>query len=164
MKKHKTGKMRRTALLGLAAAVLWSGAALAQYKCVVGGKTVYADEPCATNAKHVGALEDRVDSRAQADAELLRRKEAMQRGRIDRQENAEFQGQQRAAQRYVANEQQAAADAERARRQRCAQLERDMKLNQRGVARYQDFGWQRSLTNEEQELKRNQEAHSRECR
>lgn len=150
--------------VALAAGALWSGAALAQYKCVVGGKTVYADEPCAANARHVGALEDRVDSRAQAEAEVLRRKEALQRGRIEGRENAEFQGQQRAAQRYVAGEQQAAADAEDARRRRCAQLERDMKWNQRGVARYQDFGWQRSLTQQEQELKRNQEAHSRECR
>lgn len=150
--------------VGLAVAVLWSGAVQAQYKCVVGGKTVYADEPCAANARHVGALEDRVDSRAQAEAEMLRRKEAMQRGRIERRENAEFQSQQQAAERYVAAEQQQAAAAERARKQRCAQLEHDMKWNQRGVARYQDFGWQRSLTQQEQELKRNQEAHSRECR
>jgi hypothetical protein len=160
MKKHKTGKMRRTALLGLAAAVLWSGAALAQYKCVVGGKTVYADEPCATNAKHVGALEDRVDSRAQADAELLRRKEAMQRNRIEGGELRQEITNQRAAQQYMAAEEQAA----RAKRQRCAALERDMKGNQRDAAFYQDLSMQRSLTRQEQELKRNQEMYWRECR
>lgn len=138
--------------------------AFAQYKCTINGKVVYADEPCAPNARHVGALEDRVDAKARAEAEVIRRKEAMQRGGIERRENAEFQGQQRAAARHIEAEQQQAASAERARRARCDQLSRDLKWNERSVARYQDFGWQRALTQQEQEAKRNREAYDRECR
>lgn len=49
---QKTGKMHLAALVGLAVSVLWSGSALAQYKCVVGGRTVVQPEPCADPANY----------------------------------------------------------------------------------------------------------------
>lgn len=54
--------------------LLFSTATAAQYRCIVGGQKVYSDQPCARNAQHVGALEDKVSAdraaaaRRQADA------------------------------------------------------------------------------------------------
>jgi len=138
--------------------------AFAQYKCTINGKTQYSDQPCAANARYVGALEDSVSERARIDAELLRRKDKVQRNNIDRRDDQAFQSQQRALEQQVAAEQAHQAAAERDRARRCSNLSNEMKWNQRGVARYQDFGWQRSLTQEEQDLKRNREAYERECR
>lgn len=138
--------------------------ALAQYKCTINGKTVYADAPCARDAKPVGELQDRVS----ADQQIQRLKqslaESQQRNAIESGQNAGVQARERATERFVANEQAQARANEAARRQRCANLEYDIKENQRGVARYQDFGWQRSLTQRENELKANREAYDRECR
>ncbi len=139
-------------------------AALAQYKCVVGGKTIYADAPCARDAKPVGELQDSVSKDQQIQRLKQSLKEEQQRGAIERQQGAEVQARERATERFVANEQAQARAADAARRQRCANLEYDIKENQRGVARYQDFGWQRSLTQRENELKANREAYERECR
>lgn len=47
----------------------------AQYKCTINGKSVYSDQPCARDARHVGVAHDRVpeqrveEARRRADAE-----------------------------------------------------------------------------------------------
>lgn len=147
----------KAVILLLALAI--SGAAQAQYKCAVNGKATYSDVPCAANARYVGALEDSVSARAKADAELLRRKEAVQRNQIDRQQDSD----QRQAQRFV-NQQAAAEDsASRAKAARCADHKRDQANNQRAQARYQDWGWQQSLNNRQQEAKSINDNIFREC-
>lgn len=82
--------------LMLSLAAIWPAVAQAQYKCVVGGKTVYADAPCAPNAKHVGALEDRLTDDQQIQRLEQSIKERRERNRIDGRQNAEFDAQQRA--------------------------------------------------------------------
>lgn len=138
--------------------------ALAQYKCTINGKTVYADAPCARDAKPVGALQDSVSK----DQEIQRLRQSLsekrQRDALEGRQDAAIEARDRNTDRFVANEQAMARDAAAARQRRCARLESDIKENQRGVARYQDFGWQRSLTQRENELKANREAYDRECR
>jgi len=144
--------------------ICWCGISVAQYKCTVKGKAVYSDAPCAVDARYVGALEDSVSDRAQADAAALQRKQAAQRSAIDRRDAEQTERNQRTANNQFAAEQAHAANAERNRNSRCSSLQYDINANQRGVARYQDFGWQRSLTQQENELKRNREAFDRDCR
>jgi hypothetical protein len=139
-------------------------ASSAQYKCTINGKTVYADAPCARDAKPVGELQDSVSKDQQIQRLKQSLKEEQHLGAIERQHGAEVQARERTADRFVANEQAQARAADAAKRQRCANLEYDIKENQRGVARYQDFGWQRSLTQRENELKANRESYDRECR
>ncbi len=142
----------------------WYGLAAAQYKCTVNGKATYSDTPCAVDARYVGALEDSVSDRSKNDAESLRRRQAAQRGAIERRDAAQAERYQQAINNQLAAEQAHAANAERNRNNRCSSLQYDINANQRGVARYQDFGWQRSLTQQENELKRNREAFDRDCR
>lgn len=146
------------------AAALWSPFACAQYKCVVNGKTVYADAPCAANAKHVGELQDRLTEEQQVQRLQQSIKERKERNRIEGQQDAAFESQQRSMQRQASAEQSQARADESIKHRRCAGLQRDMDYNKQGVARYQDFGWQRSLTEQENQLKRNREAYDRECR
>jgi len=145
-------------------AALISLPAWAQYKCVVNGKTIYADAPCAPNAKHVGELQDQLSEEQQVQRLQQSIKERKERNRIEGQQNAQFEAQQRSqfAQANSEASQTLANDAAKARR--CGSLQRDMDYNKQGVARYQDFGWQRSLTEQESQLKRNREAYDRECR
>lgn len=140
-------------------AVFVSAPALAQYKCTVNGKTTYSDAPCAANARYVGALEDNVSARARADAELLRRKEAIERGQIDRQQNNDLRQTQRALTQQAAAEDAAA----RAKSARCADHQRDLASNKRAQARYQDWGWQNSLNNRQQEAKAINDNMFRDC-
>lgn len=156
--------MKPRLFLALTAAMLAPLPAAAQYKCLINGKTVYADAPCAHNARPVGELQDSVSKDQQIQRLQQSLKEAKQRNALERQQGAEVQARERSIERFSANEQSQARAAESARRQRCANLEYDIKENQRGVARYQDFGWQRSLTQRENELKANREAYDRECR
>lgn len=143
------------ALLALAI----SGSAMAQYKCVINGKATYSDLPCAADARYVGALEDSVSARARADAELLRRKQAMEHKQLDRQQNNDLRQTQRAL------TQQAAAEdsADRAKSARCAEHQRDMAVNQRAQARYRDWGWQNSLNTRQQEAKAINDNMFRDC-
>ena len=140
-------------------AVAFSAPALAQYKCMVNGKSTYSDVPCAANAKYVGALEDNVTERARVDAELLRRKQAVQRNYIDRRQNNDLRQTQEAL------TQQAAAEdaAGRAKADRCADHRRDMASNKRAQARYQDWGMQQSLNNRQQEAKAINDNMFRDC-
>jgi hypothetical protein len=133
--------------------------ATAQFKCTISGKIQYSDQPCAANSRYVGALEDNVSERARIEAEVLRRHQKVQRNDIERREDENFRAQQRAIERQAAAE----ASAEQARRSRCSNLENDMKQNQRSVARYQEFGWKSSLSQQENELKHNRETYDREC-
>lgn len=142
----------------------WSPIVLAQYKCVVNGKTVYADAPCAPDAKHVGELQDQVSKQAEIDRLRQSLSEKQQRNRIEAREDAAYSAQQRAMQQQVAAEAAQARADDSAKRRRCANLQSDIDYNRQGVARYQDFGWQRQLTEQEQQLKRNREAYDRECR
>lgn len=142
----------------------WSPTAMAQYKCVVNGKTVYADAPCAANAKHVGELQDQVSKQAEIDRLRQSLSERQQRNRIEARDEAVYNAQQRALLQQVANEAAQARADDSAKRRRCANLQSDIDYNRQGVARYQDFGWQRQLTEQEQQLKRNREAYDRECR
>lgn len=143
---------------------LWANAVQAQYKCVVNGKAVYADAPCAANAKHVGELQDQLSNEQQVQRLRQSIKERKERNLIEGQQDAAFDSQQRAIQRQVSSEQVQARADESAKRSRCSSLQRDMDYNRQGVARYQDFGWQRQLTEQENQMKRNREAYDRECR
>lgn len=142
----------------------FSTAAHAQYKCTVGGKSIYSDQPCARDAQHVGQPHDRVTKDQQIQRLEQSIKERKERNRIERREAIEDAAREEADQ---AHRQQAARNAQIAaadKKRRCEQLQRDLKWNERSVARYQDFGWQRSLTQQEIEAKRNREAMDRECR
>lgn len=136
----------------------------AQYKCAANGKTTYSDTPCATGGGYVGKMEDSIDHQARREAEQLRRKEARQKEALERRENAQFEANQRAISNQLSMEQAHARASEHRRQERCADLRRNIDRNQRGIARYQDFGWQRSLTQQENELKRHREDFDRECR
>lgn len=139
-------------------------AAQAQYKCVINGKTVYADAPCARDAKPVGELQDSVSK----DQEIQRLKQSLkeqrQRNAIDGRQEADHQALQRATDAQIANEAAQARAAESARKTRCAGLERDIQRNQRTIALGQDVGWQRTITQNENELKQRRDAYDRECR
>ena len=143
----------------IAAAIVFSVPAMAQYKCTINGKTTYSDAPCASNARYVGALEDSVSQSARQDAEQLRRKQAVERAQIDRdQDLAMRQGQQTLARQAAAEDAQA-----RAKATRCAQHRQDMANNKRAQARYQDWGWQQSLNNRQQEAKSINDNMFRDC-
>lgn len=140
-------------------ALLAATTAHAQYKCVVNGKATYSDVPCAANARYVGAMEDSVSDRARTDAELLRRKEAVQRNYIDRQQNSDFHQNQRAL-----TQQAAAADsAARASATRCANQRQNLARNQRSQDFYRDLGMQHSLNNRQQEAKAINDNIFRDC-
>ena len=111
------------------------------YKCLLDGKTVFADSPCAPDARPVGGAQDQVDPQARQDAEALRRKEAAQREVIESREAGEEARQRQAAKQYLAEE--AVVDQEA--RRRCAQARQDQARAQRDKAYYQDLGWQQSL-------------------
>jgi len=150
--------------LWLLLAALAASPALAQYKCVINGKAVYADAPCARDAKPVGALQDNVSQEQEIQRLRQSLSEKKQRDALEGRQGSEMQARERSVERFTANEQAQAQAAAAAKQRRCANLEYDIKDNQRGVARYQDFGWQRSLTQRENELKANREAYDRDCR
>lgn len=146
------------------AALLFSTAAQAQYKCTVNGKTAYSDVPCAANARYVGALEDNVSSQSRADAEAFRRRQAAQRRAIERSEAIQADRNQRAVNNQLAAEAAQARANEAARQRNCANLESAMRQNQRRIAVGQDIGWQRTISQNEAELKQNREAYEHNCR
>ena len=137
-----------------------SATASAQYKCTVNGKTTYSDAPCAgSQGAYVGKMQDSVSERARMDAELLRRKDAMQRNAIERREAAQFRRDQELLGQMHADDQASKSAAARQQQRNCANLKRDMTWNKEDIARYQDFGWQRQLTQREIQLKQNREAY-----
>ncbi len=141
-----------------------AGGVQAQYKCVINGKTVYADAPCAHDAKSVRALQDTLNEEQQIDRLNQSIKERRQRNAIEGGHAADYQAQQRAVNKQVATEAAQAQASEAARKRRCANLEYDMRQNQRNVALGQDVGWQRTITQNENELKANRDAYERGCR
>ncbi len=149
--------MKRLAI-GLVLAVLATGS-MAQYRCEVNGKTTYSDAPCAANARYVGALQDNVSQRAHDDAVQLRRNQARERARLDRdQDMAMRQGQQALQRQTMAEDAQT-----RAKASRCAEHRRSLARNQRDQAFYQDLGMQQSLTNRQQEARAINDSIFREC-
>ena len=103
-------------LLTLALALaLFPMAAQAQYKCTINGKTVYADAPCARDARPVGELQDSVSK----DQEIQRLKQSLkeqrQRNAIDGRQAADQAALQRATDAQIANEAAQARVAESAR-------------------------------------------------
>lgn len=130
------------------------------YRCTVNGQSIYSDVPCATNAQRADALQDRPTEQQQRDRVQQTLKERQQRNRIEARENQEYAARDRALARQLSVEASAAAE----QRRRCAVLQNEIQSNQRSVARYQDFGWQNSLNQQESELKRNRENYERNCR
>lgn len=132
--------MKKLVIVGVMVG-LFSGGAQAQYKCTINGKTVYADVPCAVNAKPVGALEDRVSRQQQLDRQAVIRSERGQLGSIEADVAAEKRDRGRVAD-ALASRDRAEASIKAAR---CASAQRDLQSSQRAVAVYKDVGWQNSL-------------------
>lgn len=142
------------------ALVFVSTAAQAQYRCTINGQRVYSDQPCAVNAEHVGKMQDRLtdDQRRQRAQQSAKE---MREGRIvDAKRNAEYAERDAKWQQKMAAE----AAADRDRKERCADLQRQLTNDRRAVALYQDAGFQKSLTEREAERRANQERYDRECR
>lgn len=144
--------------------IAFSPLAAAQYKCVVGGKSVYSDAPCAANAKPVGALEDRVSQRQVQDRAALSAKERSERRSIEARQDAEFRAGQYAVGAAMASEQSQQRQAAQAKADRCAGAQREMQDNQRAQARYKDWQWQHSLSQREQEARGIRETMRQDCR
>lgn len=134
------------------------------YKCTIKGQVVYADAPCAVNAKNVGALEDRVSSEQQLERLQQSTKERRQRNAIEAREEADYQAQRQVLAARAAQEAAQAATAERAKANRCSDAQREMRYNQQAQARYRDFGWQNSLSQRENEAKGLRETIDKDCR
>lgn len=145
----------------LTVVLLFSAAtAQAQYRCTINGQRVYSDQPCAVNAEHVGKMQDRVTDDQSRQRARLSAKE-MREGRIvDAKRNAEYAERDARWQQKMAAE----AAADRDRKERCADLQRQLTSDRRAVALYQDAGFQKSLTEREAERRANQERYDRECR
>lgn len=120
----------------------------AQYKCVINGKTVYADAPCAADAKHVGALEDRVSRESQLDRERINNKESRHLGSIETDNLQERRIQERDARNAMARDRAEAS----IKASRCASAQRDLQSAQRASAVYRDLGMQHSLNQRRGEL------------
>lgn len=115
--------------------------AQAQYKCSINGKTVYADAPCAPDAKAVGALEDHVSRDAQRDRERVLRREQRQLGGIQAEQEADRRQHARQVEAVVAADQANAS----IKSSRCASARRELQTAQRATAVYRDVGWQNSM-------------------
>lgn len=151
--------------LFIAACLLAATNATAQaYKCVINGKAVYADAPCAANARNVGALEDQLSQERQVQRLQQSIKERRQRNSIESSQEADFQARQRVMVSQANAEAAQAASANRAKASRCTDQQRDLRYNQQAQARYRDFGWQNSLSQREQDAKALREGIDRDCR
>lgn len=133
--------------------------AQAQYKCLENGKTVYADQPCSRNAQSVRQLQDNLTAEQQIERLELSIKQRQERNSLEaveadeRAAAADRKAFEAKRQRKVASDQ----------RRKCNELQAKIEDNQRSIARYQDFGWQRSLTHQETQLKQNRERYEDEC-
>ena len=136
----------------------------AQYKCIANGRPVYADMPCGSDARPVGALEDRVAKDAEIERLRQSLSERQQRERIETREDNEYRERQRLLQYNIAAEAAQARSEQNLRQQRCADLKHEMDRNRQAVARYQDFGRQHQLAEQERQLRRNQETYDHDCR
>lgn len=136
----------------------------AQYKCTSKGQAVYSDAPCAPDAKHVGALEDRVTDQQRVDRMRQTNRARSERNAIEAREASE-EAERAAIQQERADRAAARAEAERRDRgRRCDQARRDLRYAEQAKARYQDFGMQNSLRQREQEIKGLREAIEKDCR
>lgn len=153
--------MLRFLILGALAVSL---PAYAQYKCTIKGQTVYSDQPCAVDAKHVGSPLDKVPEDQLRQRLQQSIKERQWRNDIEAREAVEDAERER--EKQVKQAQAAArADADRRdRTRRCDQMRRDLRNNDQARARYQDFGWQNSLRQRETEARGLRESIERDCR
>lgn len=124
-----------------AAMVLAAPLAVAQYKCQVNGKTIYADAPCAPNAKHVGALEDRLTEEQKMERRQVTSRERNQLGEIKTDTEVDRRQHSRMAEQVAAQDRMVAG----IKASRCASAQRDLQSAKRSVAIFQDVGMQRSL-------------------
>lgn len=138
MQKHVGGFTRLA--IGLAMVVA-APLAAAQYKCQVNGKTVYADAPCAPNAKHVGALEDRLTEEQKMERRQVTNRERNQLGEIKADAEADRRQHSRMADQVASQDRMAAS----IKASRCSSAQRDLQSAKRSVAIFQDVGMQSSL-------------------
>jgi hypothetical protein len=78
----QTSKKVLAVLVGWA---LFSGAWAGTYKCVVGGKNVYSDLPCAGNSARVDASTDSVSRQQRSEAERINHGNRSQLSDLERQ-------------------------------------------------------------------------------
>ena len=136
-------------------ALLFSVAANAQYKCVVNGKSVYADQPCAINAQSVAAPQDRVTTSQRMQAEEVRRREAAMKRSIEIDAAVDQRSQRVAAARHNAR----LAETQR----RCESRRVALIDNARAQARYTDWDWKNSKAQRVAEAEVMQAAYKRDC-
>lgn len=141
-------------------ALMLSAYTYAQYRCTINGQRVYSDQPCAVNAEHVGKMQDRVTDDQRRQRARLSAKEMREGRGVDAKRNAEYAERDARWQQKMAAE----AAADRDRKERCVDLQRQLTSDRRAVALYQDAGFQKSLTEREAERRANQERYDRECR
>ena len=126
------------------------------YKCVVNGKSVYSDVPCAIDARNVGAMQDRVTVDQQIDRARANSKEKHQLNNIEQEKAIDAARHQRLVE--LVSEQDRAISREKTIR--CNRAQTDKRIADRRAARYQDWGWQQSLN----QAKKEQESSSRDVR
>ena len=137
--------------------------ALAQYKCVINGKTVYADAPCAPDARHVGRLEDRVSAEQHRDRQILTARQKAERDRIETREERQLRADQEALADQRQRQAKRAADEKRERAYRCDSARRELRRAERAGAAYQDLQMRRSAQLRENEIRELRGTVDREC-
>lgn len=156
--------MSRSVIVAAALIALSANAGADVYKCTVGGKSVFSDVPCARDAKRADGGQDTVTVQQQIDRLELSIKERRERNRIESRQDAEYRARQQALANQIAMDETRAKYEESTKRQRCDRLEIEIRSNQAAIARYLEYGWQKMLTQQEQDLRKNRESFDRDCR
>lgn len=142
---------------------LLAGPALAQYKCVINGKTVYADAPCAADARHVGRMEDRVSASQQRDRQALSARQRGERNHVEAREEMRLRADQGALAEQRDRQAKRAAEEKRERAYRCESARAELRRAERASAAYQDLQMQRSAQLRENEIRNLRGTVDREC-
>ena len=124
-----------------------AGAAHAQYRCAVGGKTTYSDVPCSANAQAVGAMQDQVTYEQRLDRARVNAREGRQLGPIESEKALDNMRHQRMGDAVAAQERA----GQRERSSNCNRARSDKRWADRSVAIYKDAGWQNSLNQAKRE-------------
>ncbi|RIX47481.1 MAG: DUF4124 domain-containing protein [Rhodocyclales bacterium GT-UBC] len=140
--------MKYSMAIVLALLLSTPGLSFAQYKCVVNGKTVYADVPCAADAKHVGALEDYISRESRLDRARVVNRERNHLGAIESENDADRRRIAQSIEQIRAND-RAAANLKAAR---CSNAQRDLQNAQRASAVYRDLNMQNSANQRRGEI------------
>lgn len=129
------------------------------YKCMVNGRPVYSDVPCAANARRADALEDNVPTSREIDRLRQSLKEERQLRRMDSDKRADdAQYNRRAA---IADAQDRQAEAAKAAR--CSSARQALARAEHNIALYQDLTMQASLNRATAEKKAAEDRVFREC-